>query len=90
MHATQRGTAKTRIGLALAVVLVSLTVVGPAQAARHSGRYQPVNATAVVAAATTTPMTIRIVRREFTVVSAGARPRCDPCARTADRRKTHR
>jgi hypothetical protein len=53
IHATQRGTAKTRIGLALAVVLVSLIAVGPAQAAMHAGRYQPVNATTVVAATTT-------------------------------------
>ena len=53
IDATQRGTAKTRIGLALAVMLVTLIAVGPAQAARPAGRYQPVDSAAAVAAATT-------------------------------------
>ncbi len=49
-HATQRGAVKTRIGLALAVVLVGLIAVGPAQAARRVGRYQPVSAPVVASA----------------------------------------
>jgi hypothetical protein len=61
-HATQRGTARTRIGLALAVVLVSLMAVGPAQAARHAGRYQPVGSTAAVAAAATTQTARHVAR----------------------------
>ena len=67
--ATQRGAAKTRIGLALAVVMVSLIAVGPAQAARHVGRYQPVRATAVVAATAATTQAVRHVAR-FQPVSA--------------------
>jgi hypothetical protein len=75
IHTTQRGTAKTRIGLALAVMLVTLIAVGPAQAAQHAGRYQPVKATAVVAATAATTQAARHVARfqpvsEPVVVSA--------------------
>ena len=51
-----------RIGLALAVMLVTLIAVGPAQAAQHAGRYQPVKATAVVAAAATTQAARHVAR----------------------------
>jgi hypothetical protein len=68
MHATQRGAAKARIGLALAVVLVSLIAVGPAQAAPHAGRIQPVSAPAVVAAAATAQAARHVAR--FQPVSA--------------------
>jgi len=69
MFATQRGADEARIILTLTVVMVSLVAVGPAQAARHVGRYQPFSATAVVAATAATTQAARHVAK-FQPVSA--------------------
>ena len=76
VFATQRGAAKARIGLALAVMLVTLIAVGPAQAARHVGRYQPVSTPVVNSALARTNIAIahtaRHVGKAFSVGASGS------------------